>query len=89
MILSVLAPGSQKRAGELADWLEANSDQRPFWASKAYQDRFADMSDAELRAAAEILNGRAGSRERQAALHDVITAGLKAIRLHASPQGVS
>ena len=89
MILTLLSAENQQRVGDLADWLETNSDQRPFWASKAYQDRFADMSDAELRAATEILNGRAASRERQAALLDVITAGLKAIRLHAGPLGVS
>lgn len=72
---------SLQRAVDLADWAEENARHRPFWNNAEYQRRFADSADIELRAAARIVEGRNRERERQAAALDLVSAGLRAVRL--------
>ena len=80
-MLTALSRESLQRAADLADWAEANNRHSPFWAHPEYQRRFAGMTDAELGAAARILEARNTEKEREAAALELITATLRAVRL--------
>jgi hypothetical protein len=82
-MLATLSPASIKRSIEIADWVEANHEHRPFWMHPEYFARFAGSSDAELRAAAIIVGARNAEREREIAGLELIKAAMKVARLAA------
>jgi hypothetical protein len=72
---AALSAESLQRAQALADWAEANNQHSPFWAHPEYQARFADTTDAELGAAAQLLQARVAEREQQATVEGLLTVG--------------
>ncbi|WP_137871479.1 hypothetical protein [Sphingopyxis sp. 2PD] len=83
-MLAALSTQSLQRAIDLADWAQVNNRHSPFWANAEYQRRFANMSDAELGAAARILEARNAEMERRTAALDLLTAAMRVARLGAA-----
>lgn len=83
-MLATLSPESLQRSIDIADWTEANHEHRPFWLHPEYLARFAGSTDAELSAAARIIEARTAEKERAAAALDLLTATLRVIRLGAA-----
>ena len=83
-MLAVLSPESLQRAAAVADWAESNLSHRPFWLHPEYLARFAGSTDAELSAAARIVETRNAEREREIAGLQLITAATKVVRLSAA-----
>ncbi|MBW8296175.1 hypothetical protein [Sphingopyxis sp.] len=83
-MLATLSPESIQRSIDIADWTEANLRHRPFWLHPEYLARFAASTDAELRAAARIIEDRNVEREREIAALEFLNAGLRILRLGAT-----
>ncbi|MBW8294744.1 hypothetical protein [Sphingopyxis sp.] len=83
-MLATLSPDSIQRSIDIADWVEANHEHRPFWCHPEYLLRFAGSTDAELRAAARLFEARNADREREIAALELLRAGLRVIRLGAA-----
>lgn len=73
-----------QRALDIADWTENNLGHSPFWLNAEYLLRFAGSTDAELSAAARIIEARTAEKERQAAALDLLTAAMRVVRLGAA-----
>lgn len=83
-MLAVMSPDSLQRATAVADWAEGNLSHRPFWLHPEYLARFAGSTDAELRAAASIIEARNAEREREIAGLQLLTAAMRVARFGAA-----
>lgn len=81
---AALSTEALQRAVDLAAWGQSIHGHGPFWAHPEFQQRFAGMSDAEMRVAARILETRNAEMERQTAALDLLTAAMRVARLGAA-----
>lgn len=83
-MLAAMSRDSLQRSIDIADWTESNLGHRPFWLHPEYLARFAGSTDAELSAAARIIEARTAEKERAAAALDLLTAAMRVVRLGAA-----